>query len=95
MSILYSDNVQKPDHGFDLTRANATNQYLKHFANVMYLKFIANESKDPREKIQAAKEILIGERKMRFWERHPNYIKSVAEQEIKKIRDQWNSPRSK
>ena len=74
-----------------IDRMNGTQAYLRHYANLLYLKFIAN-SGDRQEKVQAASEILICERKLKFWQNHPNYDDREALLGVEKLKKDWRSP---
>ncbi|MFA9261862.1 MAG: hypothetical protein ACEQSB_00685 [Undibacterium sp.] len=87
MAFIYDDSVKSQNLG-NLDRMNGTTAYLNHYANQLYLKFIANNG-DRLEKIQAAKELLICERKMAFWQRHPRYIHTDAIRGIEKLKRDW------
>lgn len=81
MSIFYSENkdeaVAKSSVPYE--RWNANRQWALHTYNVEVLKFMQRATRDAREGIQITNEIVIGERKRVFWERHMNFALGAAE----------------
>ncbi|WP_156421582.1 hypothetical protein [Aureimonas sp. AU40] len=69
---------------------DGTKHYLKHYANSLYLAFIAKSTKDGAERRQAESELAIAERKMAYWRRHPNYVQADALKGIADLKKQWN-----
>ena len=63
--------------------------YAKHLANHHLLSFIHKNSKDPREKAQASKELAIADKKMTFWERHPLFDDRMKEKIHQKVKNEW------
>jgi hypothetical protein len=43
------------------------------------------------EKHQAAKEILVAERKLRYWENQSNFVRLEADRGITKIKKKWEN----
>lgn len=52
---------------------NANKAFANHFYNVHALSHIAKSTPDFREKQQAEAEIIIGERRKLWWQKHPNF----------------------
>lgn len=77
MAIFYDEGNTR---GFpiDTSRMNPNSQWANHSYNHFVLKHIYLTSTDPREKMQASKEISIAERKMKFWERQRGFLQSTA-----------------
>jgi hypothetical protein len=61
-----------------------------HAGNRAYLEFMAKKG-DFKERLQAARELLICGRKMAFWERHPNWSRASAERTLARVRSDWNA----
>lgn len=66
----------------------ATMFWRTHFANSMELKFFLNHG-DRWEKQRASSELSKCERKMTYWERHPNWDKVEALREAGRIKRMW------
>ncbi len=75
-------------------KLNATKAYLTHYGNYLYLKFILDNSSDRMERHQANKEIVICDRKLSWWSKHPNIDRLQVEEGKKELQHQWNSKRS-
>lgn len=92
MAIVYDDSV-KSDHTGPMPPYEtwkATEKYLGHYENYLYLDFIAKNSTDRKELHQARKELTICERKMEYWKRHPNWNKDKdVFAKIEKLKKQW------
>jgi hypothetical protein len=72
---------------------NATKCWLKHYDNLLFLQFVANNVRASRtEKHQAAKEMLICERKLKFWARQENYVEAEAQAGALKAKTLWSAP---
>jgi len=78
---LYSDNVDPHHH------------WGTHYGNMMHLSFVHKNSNDPREKIQASKELDTANKKMAFWEKHPNFDKRTAIDTALEIKKKWEPPK--
>ncbi|MBA8881650.1 hypothetical protein [Phyllobacterium myrsinacearum] len=89
MALIYDEN-NKSDFTGSIDRINGTNAYLRHYANYLYLTFIlANGTRV--EKQDASKELIICERKMKFWQRHPRYVHEDAMRGIEQLKRDWDS----
>ena len=90
MGLVYDDNPPRSNGNpprYDTQDANKG--YLKHYANMLLLDFIAKSTKDFKEAAQARGELLIAERKMEYWKRHMNYDQATVTRGIEKIKAQW------
>jgi len=90
MAIIYSEERHEggaPTVPYE--RWNAVKHYLKHYANYLYLDFIAKASKDGRERAQARKEMAICEKKMAYWKRHPRYDQAEVTKGVQELKAQW------
>lgn len=88
--FFYSDTG--PKSTFDarlMSRLDATECYMTHLNNYFYLKFMQTNGTF-KEKSQATIELDICERKMKFWERNPEFDKSIADAEMKSLKRKWN-----
>ena len=78
---------------FNIADADATDFWLRHFSNALYLRFIAqHKNTSTSEKAQANKELAIADRKMTFWAKHPNYSKERAVAGAGKLKKDWVEP---
>lgn len=69
----------QPSSKINLSKVNPTKMYCKHLSNYFELRAIANNAASPfAARQQANAEMLIAERKMRYWERKPNFSNEVA-----------------
>jgi hypothetical protein len=89
MSIIYSDPKSAGGYAVDYHSLNAVKGYIGHYGNFLTLDFIAKTTKDPNEKRQALKELAIAERKMGWWEKHPNFVKQEAFREVERLKAMW------
>jgi|ERR1700761_2441927 len=92
MYFIYNDTELKSSFG-NRTKYDdlpASKFWITHYSNFCYLDWM---SKHPdtsfAEKAQAKKELLIAQRKMDYWKRHPNWQKSHCENEANKIKSMW------
>lgn len=91
--FIYGDN--KPFSGGGISRElldslDANKKYAEHFSNIMYLKFVQNHSDTSYiEKEQAGKEIIIAERKMKFWKNQRNWDIRECGKLTSKIKKDW------
>jgi len=90
MAIVYDDSVKGDFGGVDLSKINATKCFLKHFSNKLYLSFIAANGSLP-ERFQAEKELKICERKLKYWEKHRNFVVAEAVKGMEKLKKEWHS----
>jgi hypothetical protein len=65
-----------------------TQQYLKHYDNSLILKLFHTKG-TVLEKIQAAKELTICERKMKFWERQEGFSQENATLGCSQLKKKW------
>jgi hypothetical protein len=88
MAIIYDESARGNFSNVSIGRMDGTKAYLRHFENKLYLGFIAkNGTRD--EKWQAEKELAICERKLSFWEKHPNFVADTAKREMEKLKKNW------
>ncbi len=88
MALVYDESTRGAPVNLRISEMDGTKQYLKHFENKLYLTFIAS-SGTQGEKWQAEKELVICERKMKFWEKHPNFTKERAQAGMEKAIKSW------
>jgi hypothetical protein len=90
--IVYSDEPSSrskvPYH-----LQKATRNYLTHFENYLLLDFMARQSDRKGERDQARKEMVICERKMRYWRSHPNFDQGEAASQSAKMKSMWAARR--
>jgi len=90
MHLCYDVNEKWAGGFMSRDNANANKGYLRHYANYLFLDFIIKNSKNTIEKIQATKEIVICERKMKWWENLPLFDRAYVNDEMKKLRKDWD-----
>lgn len=80
MAIFYDlGNAKNSDFNPSLIwKMNPNSQWANHSYNYIALEHIAKASNDFNERQQARKELEIAQRKMKFWERHPDFEESHA-----------------
>jgi hypothetical protein len=92
MGIIYDTASSKFEGPFDPYHYDGVKQYEKHFSNLMYLDFIAVNSRSTfAEKRQAEAEILIAKRKLKYWKRivdvQGNSVAMISA--IQSVKKQW------
>jgi hypothetical protein len=89
MALVYDDTSVKPPYrGGPIADKNPLPPYLRHYGNLLYLKFIqARGTKE--ERYQATKEIRICERKLAFWSRHPKWEAAQAASAVFELKASW------
>jgi len=92
--FIYSDRAE-PKNGAiaPYETWKATERYLEHYGNLLFLQAIVNAPKDQGERRQALGEITICEKKLRFWERHINFDKDRAQKGSEELKRQWQRSR--
>lgn len=96
MRIIYDENEGTPHgrggagHVVPYHKLNATANYVKHFSNLLYLHFILhNRLATTRERMQASRELVICQRKLQFWMRHPNWNRQAVFEQVEKLKRDW------
>lgn len=91
-SILYEDNPQRSSNSrpMDFYKMPATKFYLKHYSNMLVLMAIQKSPKDFAEKMRAGKEIAMCQRKLDYWQKHPNFSSEEAANGCIALKKQWN-----
>lgn len=89
--IMYDTNPGKYEGPkIDLSKIDATRAWFKHKENEAVLKFFhLNGSR--LEKQEAAEELIICERKLRYWEHAPNFDKDEAIRMVAKLNKDWSN----
>ena len=85
--ILYSDTEPRGPGG--PVKVDPTKAYLRHYGNMLYLRFLADKSPDPRERGQALREMTICQRKMDYHYRSAD--RAALLQGIQVEKRKWNS----
>lgn len=88
--FCYSDNQPRSATPVNVWKMNPNKAFMSHYANFLYLDFILNNG-DYQERQQARKELVICERKMKFWERHPDFNSTFVRGEKEKLHVAWKS----
>jgi len=92
MSICYDDSA-KSGAIVPYDKIKATEGYIRHHANFMFLDFLARSTKDFKEAAQARAEIVIARRKMSFMEKHMNFEAAIAQRAVEKQIKEWQQDR--
>lgn len=90
---FYSETAPRTASNVNVWNMNGSKAYLRHFDNYLFLDFIAkNGSRAERASVE--KEILICQKKLEFWEKHPNFDPAyVATEKAARIR-QWRQDKA-
>lgn len=88
--FCYSDNQPRSATPVNVWRMNPNKAFMNHYSNFLYLDFILNHG-TYQECQQARKELTICERKMRFWEKHPDFNAALVRSEKEKLHLAWKS----
>lgn len=90
--FFYNENSPGANSQVNVWKMNGTKAYLRHYENLLFLQFV---STNPRagevEKRQARKEIVLCEKKLAFWYRHPLYDHEEALRGIDQLKKNWRS----
>lgn len=90
MSIIYNENEPRNfSGGVNIYAMNPHKPFEKHLRNWFYLDFIAKNSDDFKEKGQAEKELVICQRKIDYWKKHPNFERSEEERITNLVKKEW------
>lgn len=97
MYFLYPDNELRtpfnPRTAVPYDKQKATDNWMRHFDNSLYLTFILKNDPDRNERAQAQKELAVCERKMDHWKRHPNWDTLEAGRKAEESRKLWQGKR--
>lgn len=91
--FFYSDTAAAGGTVTPYHKQNANAAYIRHFGNLMFLKFVVSKSDDRNERQQATLEIPICERKLTYWTKHQNFDKDFVQREVDRIKREWASER--
>src|SRR6185503_14665593 len=90
--IVYDENAKGVPSKVPYENLWASKHWLTHYGNLRYLDFIANHPDATfQEKAQARKEIVLAQRKMTYWKRHPNWKQDEVARGKEAIDRMWNS----
>jgi hypothetical protein len=88
--FCYDESVRSNSFSASFANIDPNKQWEKHYSNLVYLNFIAqNKLSTFQEKAQAEREIIIAKRKIAYWERHSSFSLEVATQTATKIKKDW------
>ncbi|SOC90063.1 hypothetical protein SAMN05216358_0082 [Rhizobium sp. AN5] len=85
---FYSDTAPRAHSDIDVWKMNGSEAYLRHYSNYLFLNFVAVKG-TREERASVEKEILICERKLKFWERHPKFDAAYVQGQKEKLIKQW------
>lgn len=89
MALIYDESVRTGSFNTSTAHADGTKAYLRHYENKLYLSFIAKNG-SRTERCQAEKELVICERKLAYWEKHPSFVGGSARSGMEKLNKAWN-----
>lgn len=89
MSILYHRQDEKPDFIVPYHKQRATDRYLTHYYNLLYLEFISKTTTNPNERRDAFAEMTKAEKALAHWEKHMNFNKVAALKGVEKLKKDW------
>ena len=93
--FCYSEGrTEPPSFLVPYSKMNATQGYLRHYDNLLYLQFILyNPKSTPADRKQANRELLICDRKLNWWARHPNLNQADVAEGKKMLNARWGKKR--
>ncbi|MBX5130746.1 hypothetical protein HJB53_30110 [Rhizobium lentis] len=93
MALIYDESVRSVRSNISINNMDGTKAYLRHYESKLTLCFFATYG-SPHERWQAEKELKICERKLRFWENHPNFVGQLAREGMEKLNNDWKGRRA-
>nr|WP_143556390.1 hypothetical protein [Sinorhizobium sp. LM21] len=90
---FYSDTAPRNFSDIDVWRMNGSKKYLEHFSNYLFLIFVSKRG-TRAERASVEQELLICEKKLKFWERHPRYEAAFVQREKEKLIKAWRQDAS-
>lgn len=75
----------------DVWKMNGTKAYMRHYEQKMFLLFMAKKG-NQTERWQAEKELVICERKLAFWDKHPNTDGEAVLRQVAQMNKDWREP---
>lgn len=88
--FVYDDEPKRKQSFGGIPKELDPNVYWEpHCENWFLLKFFYQTSKLATERIQAGKELDIAEKRMKFWEKHPEFDKKKSEEFLSVMRTRW------
>lgn len=85
---FYSDTSPKGPSDINVWKMNGSKCYLTHFSNYLFLMFVSKRG-TRAERASVEKEILICEKKLAFWQRHPRFDAEYVQKEKEKMIKAW------
>ncbi|TGT90933.1 MULTISPECIES: hypothetical protein [unclassified Mesorhizobium] len=90
MAIIYERGTRANFTPTNMDNVDGTRAFLSHYNNYLFLKFVANNPESTlSEKLDAEGELLICEKKLEFWEKHPKFVLSAALNQIKTLKSHY------
>ncbi|QIG75712.1 hypothetical protein EVC20_141 [Rhizobium phage RHph_Y2_17_1] len=88
MALIYDESVRSGASNISINKMDGTKAYLRHYENKLTLTFFA-ERGSRVERWQAEKELVICERKLKFWEKHPTFVGALARAGMERLNHDW------
>lgn len=95
MSCIIYETTPQPRRSmkFDFENADANAHWARHYSNYLLLDWIAKHQHTSfEEKSQARQEIIIAQRKLDWWKKHPNFDAKMAEHSAATLKAPYKSP---
>jgi len=90
--IVYDESAHSGPSKVPYDRLWASKHWLTHYGNLRYLEFIAaHPDATFTEKAQARREIVLAQRKMDYWKRHPNWNQEEVANGKASVDRMWNA----
>lgn len=83
------DEDKKFTGSFNPTKCDANKMLEKHLENYFFLKFILTNSDRGREKVQAARELEICDRKIKFWQKQDSYSETLFQKYVNRYEQNY------
>lgn len=92
-TYFYPEN--EPRRGGGVTRYHdlkATEIWLNHYSNQLYLEFFLAAEMDFGQKRETARELQVCRQKLEYWKKHPNWDMAQATAGADRLKKQWQQP---
>lgn len=70
----------------------ATNIWLRHYENQLFLEFFLEHETDFVQKRETARELQVCRKKLEYWKKHPNWDMAQATAGATRLKKQWQQP---
>lgn len=92
MTFFYSNSERSGDFSIGLIQRLDPNKcYNKHMENYFFLRFIEKSSDKFNERADATRELVICEKKLKYWSRDSRFDQKMSERDTADLRNKWSS----